>query len=73
MALCIIVWPICRVRPLTSSEALYNATFPLVIALAEKGLKALDDDPHLANGLNVTGGKIVNQAVIDSIDTQSAN
>ena len=59
--------------PLTSSEALNNATLPHVIALAEKGLKALDDDPHLANGLNVTGGKIVNQAVIDSIDVQSVN
>ena len=58
--------------PRTSSEALNNATLPHVIALAEKGLKALDDDPHLANGLNVTGGKIVNQAVIDSIVAQSA-
>ena len=58
--------------PLTSSEALNNATLPHVIALAEKGLKALDDDPHLTNGLNVTDGKIVNQAVIDSIVAQSA-
>ena len=57
--------------PRTSSEALNNATLPHVIALAEKGLKALDDDPHLANGLNVTGGKIVHQAVIDSIVAQS--
>ena len=59
--------------PRTSSEALNNATLPHVIALAEKGLKALDDDPHLANGLNVTGGKIVKQAVIDSIGALSAN
>ena len=59
--------------PLTSSEALNNATLPHVIALAEKGLKALDDDPHLANGVNVTGGKIVKQAVIDSIVAQSVN
>ena len=58
--------------PRTSSEALNNATLPHVIALAEKGLKALDDDPHLTKGLNVTDGKIVNQAVIDSIVTQSA-
>ena len=42
--------------PRTSSEALNNATLPHVIALADKGVKALDDDPHLANGLNVTGG-----------------
>ena len=42
--------------PRTSSAALNNATLPHVIALAEKGIKARDDDPHLANGLNVTGG-----------------
>ncbi len=53
--------------PRTASEALNNATLPHVIALADKGIKALDDDPHLANGLNVTGGKIVYQAVLDAI------
>ena len=53
--------------PRTSSEALNNATLPHVIALADKGIKALDDDPHLANGLNVAGGKIVYQAVLDAI------
>ena len=58
--------------PRTSSEALNNATLPHVIALAEKGLKALDDDPHLANGLNVTGGEIVYQAVLDAISAQPA-
>ena len=58
--------------PRTSSEALNNATLPHVIALAEKGLKALDDDPHLANGLNVTGGEIVYQAVLDAIAAQQA-
>ena len=58
--------------PRTSSEALNNATLPHVIALAEKGLKALDDDPHLANGLNVAGGKIVYQAVLDAIGARPA-
>mgnify|MGYP001181124806 FL=1 len=58
--------------PRTSSEALNNATLPHVIALADKGIKALDDDPHLANGLNVTGGKIVYQAVLDAIGEPSA-
>ena len=43
-----------------------------MIALAEKGVKALDDDPHLANGLNVAGGKIVYQAVLDAIGTRPA-
>ena len=58
--------------PRTSSEALNNATLPHVIALAEKGVKALDDNPHLANGLNVAGGKIVYQAVLDAIDARPA-
>lgn len=58
--------------PGTSSEALNNATLPHVIALAEKGVKALDDDPHLANGLNVSGGKIVYQAVLDAIGARPA-
>lgn len=53
--------------PRTSSEALNNATLPHVIALADKGVKALNEDPHLANGLNVIGGKIVYQAVLDAI------
>jgi alanine dehydrogenase len=38
-----------------------------VLALAEKGVAAFDDNPHLANGLNVAGGKIVYQAVLDAI------
>ncbi len=58
--------------PRTSSEALNNATLPHVIALAEKGMRALDDDPHLANGLNVAGGKIVYQAVLDAIGERPA-
>ena len=58
--------------PRTSSEALNNATLPHVIALAEKGVTALDDDPHLANGLNVAGGKIVYQAVLDAIGARPA-
>ena len=56
--------------PRTSSEALNNATLPHVIALAEKGVKALHDDPHLANGLNVAGGEIVYKAVLDAIGAQ---
>ena len=58
--------------PRTSSEALNNATLPHVIALAEKGVKALDDNPHLANGLNVASGKIVYQAVLDAIGARPA-
>ncbi|MCK0127779.1 alanine dehydrogenase [Erythrobacter sp. F6033] len=53
--------------PLTSSYALNNATLPFGLALAEKGVKACDDDPHLAPGLNVHKGKIVNEAVAESL------
>lgn len=53
--------------PRTSSEALNNATLPFTLALAEKGVAALDDDPHLANGLNVKDGEIRYQAVIDAL------
>ena len=58
--------------PLTSSEALNNATLPLVIALADKGVSALDQDPNLLNGLNVRDGKITYQAVIDALGEQPA-
>jgi alanine dehydrogenase len=50
--------------PLTSSHALNNATLPFTLALADKGLKALDENPHLMAGLNVKAGKIVHPAVI---------
>ncbi|HSN45642.1 MAG TPA: alanine dehydrogenase, partial [Casimicrobiaceae bacterium] len=40
--------------PRTSTFALNNATLPFVLALADKGWKkALADDAHLKNGLNV--------------------
>lgn len=53
---------------LTSSHALNNATLPFGLALADNGLKALMDDPHLRNGLNVHKGKITNQAVADALE-----
>ena len=53
--------------PLTSSHALNNVTLPFTMALADKGVAALDDNPHLMNGLNVQGGKITHQAVIDAL------
>ncbi|RZO32099.1 MAG: alanine dehydrogenase [SAR116 cluster bacterium] len=58
--------------PLTSSEALNNATLPHVLALADKGVSALDQDPHLMNGLNVRGGKVTYQAVIDALGERPA-
>lgn len=49
--------------PRTSAYALNDATLPYVLALADKGLQALQEDRHLLNGLNVHQGKITNQAV----------
>lgn len=53
--------------PLTSSHALNNATLPFGLALANKGLKALADDAHLRNGLNVHKGQITYRAVAESL------
>lgn len=50
--------------PRTSTFALNDATLPFVSALAAKGWRqAMRDDPHLAAGLNVDRGAIVNAAV----------
>ena len=53
--------------PLTSSHALNNATLPFGLALADKGLRALLDDPHLRAGLNVHRGEITHPAVAKSL------
>ena len=53
--------------PLTSSHALNNATLPFGLALASKGLGALQVDAHLRNGLNVHNGKIVHPAAAASL------
>ena len=53
--------------PLTSSNALNNATLPFALTLAGKGVEALDADPHLMAGLNVRGGRIVHPAVVEAL------
>jgi alanine dehydrogenase len=53
--------------PVTTAQALNNATLPFVIKLADKGLAAFDRDPHLAAGLNVKDGRITHQAVAASL------
>jgi alanine dehydrogenase len=53
--------------PVTSAQALNNATLPFVIKLADNGLAAFDRDPHLAAGLNVRDGRIMHQAVAASL------
>ncbi|WP_294334378.1 alanine dehydrogenase [uncultured Sphingomonas sp.] len=53
----------------TSAFALNNATLPFVLKLANHGAEAaMKADRHLANGLNVSGGKIRHQAVADALD-----
>jgi alanine dehydrogenase len=48
----------------TSTYALNNVTLPHVLRIADMGWKeALMVNPHLANGLNVTGGKVTHEAV----------
>jgi len=48
----------------TSTFALTNATLPFALQLANKGYrKAMLDDEHLRNGLNVHEGKITYEAV----------
>jgi len=51
----------------TSTFALNNATLPFALKLANLGAdKAMADDPHLKNGLNVSGGKIRHAAVAEA-------
>ena len=53
----------------TSAFALNNATLPFALKLADLGAEeAMRRDPHLANGLNVSGGKIRHQAVAEALD-----
>jgi alanine dehydrogenase len=48
----------------TSTFALNNATLPFILALADKGVeRALTEDPHLLDGLNVYRGHITHPAV----------
>ncbi len=52
----------------TSAFALNNATLPFVLRIANMGAEAaMAADPHLAAGLNVSGGKIRHQAVAEAL------
>jgi len=54
--------------PRTSTLALTNATLPYIKKLAANGVtKALLEDMHLANGLNVYRGEIAHRAVAHSL------
>jgi alanine dehydrogenase len=52
----------------TSTFALNNVTLPFVLALADKGVRrALNEDIHLRNGLNVHEGSVTHRAVADAL------
>lgn len=62
--------------PLTSTIALTNATLPYALQIANLGLeKAMEVNPALRKGLNVTGGRVVNPAVAEAfqLDVQPAS
>ena len=53
----------------TSAFALNNATLPFALRIANMGAEAaMKADRHLANGLNVSGGKIRHEAVAEALD-----
>ncbi|MDD9891706.1 MAG: alanine dehydrogenase [Gammaproteobacteria bacterium] len=54
--------------PRTSTMALTNATLPYVLKLAKQGpVRAMLDDEHLLNGLNIHQGMVTNEAVAKTL------
>jgi alanine dehydrogenase len=53
----------------TSTVALNNATLPFVLAIADRGWRrAMVEDPHLRDGLNVCHGRVTHPAVARDLD-----
>jgi alanine dehydrogenase len=56
--------------PITSTQALTNATLPYAIALADHGVAdAIRRDPGLRPGVNVAAGKVTHPAVAEGVGT----
>jgi alanine dehydrogenase len=54
--------------PITSTNALTNATLPYAIALADHGVEdAIRRDPGLRPGINVAAGKVTHPAVAEGV------
>jgi len=54
--------------PITSTNALTNATLPYALALADHGVAgAIRRDPGLRLGVNVAGGKVTHPAVAEGV------
>lgn len=52
----------------TSTYALNNVTLPFTLAIADKGVtRALNDNPHLMEGLNVHEGRVTYKAVAEDL------
>ena len=59
--------------PNTSTYALTNVTLPYALEIATRGLEdAVHDDPALAQGVNVFGGRITNEAVAEAHGLEAA-
>jgi len=55
--------------PLTATQALNRVTLSYIQQLADKGIeKALSENKHLKNGLNIQDGNITHQGVKDSLE-----
>jgi alanine dehydrogenase len=56
--------------PITSTQALTNATLPYAIALADQGVaSAIRQDPGLRPGVNVAAGQVTHPAVAEAVGT----
>ena len=53
--------------PVTSAHALNNATLQYGLALADRGLRAIAEDRHLRNGLNVHKGRVTSKPVAEAL------
>jgi alanine dehydrogenase len=57
--------------PITSTQALTNATLPYAIALADHGVAgAIRHDPGLRPGVNVAAGKVTHAAVAEGVGAE---
>jgi alanine dehydrogenase len=52
----------------TATLALTHATLPFVMALADKGLAAAEENPHLGRGLQIRDGKVVYPGLAEDIE-----
>jgi|TARA_B110000003_G_scaffold26053_1_gene24813 alanine dehydrogenase len=54
--------------PLSATTALNRATLPFIKELANKGInKALNENKHLMNGLNIQNGEIIHPAIKEAL------